>query len=358
MTLLLAYLFLALVVSFLCSIMESVLLSTPMAYLNVKQEKGNKSAGVFIRLKQNVDRPLSAILTLNTIAHTVGAAGVGAEATKLWGAEYFGYVSAVLTILILVLTEIIPKTIGARFWRELAMISGLIMHGMVVITYPVVIATAHITRFFSKNQSEQTTSREEISALANIGAEEGIFGEKENKIIQNLIRLKSVRVSEIMTPRVVVSVADENMTLEEFLRDKDFLRFSRIPVYAENSENITGYLFRQQVFEKLAEDNVGLRLRDIKRDIVVVHENKPVYQIWETLLEKKEHIALIVDEYGGMEGIVTMEDILETLLGFEIIDEKDTVSDMQQYARERWNMRQAKYAMMEERDKKDGEKKK
>jgi CBS domain containing-hemolysin-like protein len=188
--------------------------------------------------------------------------------------------------------------------------------------------------------------------LAKIGAEEGVFGENENKIIQNLIRLKSTRVSEVMTPRVVVSIADENMSLEDFLLNKKFLHFSRIPIYSGKSENVVGYILRQTVFEKLAEDHVGLMLKDIKRDIVIVPETNQLFKVWETLLEKKEHIALIVDEYGGMEGIVTMEDIIETLIGFEIIDEKDTIADMQQYARDRWNNRQLKYNLLEQ-DKKN-----
>lgn len=346
MTLFLFYLFLAIIISFLCSIMEAVLLSTSLSYLLVKEKKGNSSAKIFIKLKQNIDRPLSAILSLNTIAHTVGAVGVGAQAIKVFGEAYFGIISAILVILILFLSEIIPKTIGARYWRELAMVSGYAIRVTILITYPLVIISAYITRLISKKQVEQTISREEISVLANIGTEEGIFGEKENKIIQNLIRLKHINVSEIMTPRVVVSVADEKMTLVDFLNNKAFLHFSRIPIYSEQVENITGYIFRQTVFEKLAEVQTRLKLKDIKRDITIVYKTNPLFKTWETLLEKKEHIALIVDEYGGMDGIVTMEDIIETLLGFEIVDEKDTITDMQQYARERWKMRQAKYNLL------------
>ncbi|HRI45994.1 MAG TPA: hemolysin family protein [Ignavibacteriaceae bacterium] len=347
MTLLFVYLFLALSVSFLCSIMEAVLLSTPISFLKGKSEKGSKSAERFIALKQNIDRPLSAILTLNTIAHTVGAAGVGAEAVKLFGEVYFGLISAILTILILVFTEIIPKTIGAMYWKELSGISVYVINFMTIITYPLVIMSAYITKKISKNKPEQTTSIEEIAALANLGAEEGVFGEKENKIIQNLVRLQNVKVSEIMTPRVVVTVADETMTLDDFLKEKDFLKFSRIPVYSVEEEHVTGYVFRHQVFEKLAEDLSGLKLKDIKREIVIIPDTKPLLQVWEILLEKREHIALVVDEYGGMDGIVTMEDIIETLLGFEIVDEKDTISDMQQFARDRWKNRQLKYRYME-----------
>ena len=348
MILLLFYLFLALFVSFLCSVMESVLLSTPLSFLIVKEKSGHKSASIFIKFKNNIEKPLSAILSLNTVAHTIGAAGVGAQATKMFGELYFGIISAILTLLILVFSEIIPKTIGARYWRRLALVSGIIINFMVIFTYPLVIMTGYLTRLFSKNANEISVSRDEISAMAKIGTEEGVFEEKENKIIQNLIRLRSIRVSEIMTPRVVVSMADENITLKDFLKNKKYLHFSRIPVYSGNTENISGYVFRQAVFEKLAEDQTGFKLKDIKRKIVIVHEANPLFKVWETLLDKKEHIALVVDEYGGMDGIVTMEDIIETLLGFEIIDEKDTITDMQQYARERWKVRKAKYNILDD----------
>jgi len=327
--------------------MESVLLSTPISFLNVKKESGYKSATTFIKLKNSIERPLSAILSLNTVAHTIGAAGVGVQATKMFGELYFGIISAILTLLILVFSEIIPKTIGARFWRELALVSGIIINTMVIITFPLVIMTGYITKLFSRNTNELTVSREEISAMANIGTKEGIIKEEENKIIQNLIKLKTVKVSEIMTPRVVVTVADENMSLEEFLIKKEFLHYSRIPIYSESNENITGYIFRQTVFEKLAEKKTNLKLRDICREIVIVHEFQTLFSLWEVLLDKKEHIALIVDEYGGMDGIVTMEDIIETLLGLEIVDERDRIVDMQQYAHERWNERKAKYNILD-----------
>ncbi len=331
--------------------MESVLLSTPLSFLNVKEESGHKSATTFIKLKNNIDRPLAAILSLNTVAHTVGAAGVGAQATKMFGDLYFGIISAILTFFILVFSEIIPKTIGARYWRRLALVSGIIINAMVIITFPLVIMAGYITKLFSRNINELSVSREEISAMANIGTEEGVLEEKENKIIQNLIRLKALKVSEIMTPRVVVTVADENMSLKEFLIKKEFLYYSRIPIYSKSNENITGYVFRQTVFEKLAEEETNLKLRDICREIVVVHEFQTLLSVWEVLLEEKEHIALIVDEYGGMDGIVTMEDIIETLLGLEIVDERDRIIDMQQYARDRWNERKAKYNMLDNSEK-------
>lgn len=346
MVLLFAYLFLALFVSFLCSIMESVLLSTPQSFLLVKKEKGDEWADSFIDIKNNIDKPLSAILSLNTVAHTIGAAGVGAQAVEIWGQAAFGIVSAILTILILVITEIIPKTIGARYWRSLAKFSYFTIKIMIFITYPLVLMAVVLTKMLSKQDNSPTTSREEIAALAGIGAEEGIFLKKEHRIIQNILKLRNVKVTEIMTPRVVVAVADESLSLSDFLKSKNYLNFSRIPVYSETTDNIKGYVLRQSVFEQLAEDKHDLNLKDIKREIIMVSDSMTLFSLWEKLLEKKEHIALIVDEYGGFDGIVTMEDIIETLLGLEIVDEKDKVVDMQEFAKDRWKTRQAKYNLL------------
>ena len=332
------------------------MLSTPPSFLLVKQQEGHAWAKSFISLKENIDKPLSAILSLNTVAHTIGAAGVGAQAVKVFGEAYFGLVSAILTVLILVITEIIPKTIGARYWRGLSRFSYITINFMIVLTYPLVVMSAGITKVFSNKKDEKSTSREEIAALASIGANEGLFSDKENLIIQNILKLKNLKVTEIMTPRVVLAIADEKLPLLDFLKSKDYLRFSRIPVYAGNDENITGYVFRQEVFEKLAEDKHKLRLKDIKRDIVIVPNTMALFTLWETLLEKKEHIALIVDEYGGLDGIVTMEDIIETLLGLEIVDEKDTITNMQKFARDRWKTRQAKYSFIDSIIDKDDDK--
>ena len=327
--------------------MESVLLSTPLPFILVRQEEGSKWAESFIELKSNIDRPLSAILSLNTVAHTVGAAGVGAQVVKLYGEAAFGIASALLTILILIITEIIPKTLGAQYWRKLAGISSHLIKITIFITYPLVIFSSAITKLIAKNKDSQTTSREEIAALAGIGTDEGVLLKNEAEILQNLLKLKNVKAKEIMTPRVVVVVADENLKLSEFLKEKDYLTFSRIPIYKGNEENITGYVIRETVFENLAEDKHDLQLKDVKREIIVVPNSIKLFSIWEKMLERKEHIALIVDEYGGLDGIVTMEDIIETLLGFEIEDEKDTVTNMQEYARKRWERRKAKYKLLD-----------
>jgi CBS domain containing-hemolysin-like protein len=346
MTLLLIYLFVALIISFLCSILEAVLLSVPLSYLKSKTETGDKNAAAMIGLKEDIDKPLSAILSLNTVAHTVGAAGVGAQATVVFGEAYFGLVSAVLTVLILILTEIIPKTLGANYSKDLVGITAKVIKGMIFIIYPLVWLSTKLTKLLSREKAQLTTSREEISALASIGTQEGIFADKENKIIQNLIKLKGLKIKAVMTPRIVVVTANEDMTLQEFLKNKEFLHFSRIPIYQDNRDNITGYVFRELVFEKLAEDQFDLKLKDIKRNIVTFPESITLFTAWEELLERKEHISLIIDEYGGMNGISTLEDIIETLLGFEIVDEKDKVEDMQQYALKRWQEKQKKYELL------------
>jgi CBS domain containing-hemolysin-like protein len=228
----------------------------------------------------------------------------------------------------------------------LALFSGAIIRGMVVITYPLVLMTGYITKLIAGKTDVLSTSREEISAMASIGTREGIIEEKENKIIQNIFRLKDIKVTEIMTPRVVVTTANAEMSLNEFLVQKDLLYYSRLPIYKDNHENIIGYVFRQEVFEKLAEKETGLKLQDICREIVIGNEFQTIMSLWEVLLEKKEHIALIVDEYGGMAGIVTLEDIIESILGLQIVDERDKIVDMQQFAKKRWNERKAKYAAL------------
>lgn len=356
MFLLFFYLFLALVVSFVCSVMEASLLSTPNSFLIVNKESGNKWATIFIRHKLKIDRPLAAILSLNTVAHTIGAAGVGAQATLLFGEVYFGLVSVVLTLLILFVSEIIPKTIGARYWRNLAKISAYTIRVMIWITYPLVWLSGLVSSAFSRKEGIATTSREEISALASIGVTEGIFDQSEYRIIENLLKLRNVKVEDVMTPRIVVASADEKRGLNDFLQDEAFKNFSRIPVYSGNKENITGYVLRQDAFERMTDsDGANLTLSDLKRPIVVVPNIKPLFSVWETLLEQKEHIAVIVDEYGGMSGIATMEDIIETILGLEIIDEKDSVTDMREYAKERWQMRQRKHSIFQRSKEKGNE---
>lgn len=336
MGLLLTYLFIALGISFLCSIMESVLLSTSMPFIQHNSTTGKKTALLLKAYKTGIDRPLSAILSLNTIAHTVGAAGVGAQAVKVFGEIYFGIVSAILTLMILVFTEIIPKTIGSLYWRDLALPSARIIQFMIILTYPLVVASEVITRFITRNKKPHSVSREEIALLTNVGEEEGIFEEHESKVINNMIRLGSIRLKEIMTPRTVMIAANEDLSLIDFYQDKKYLAYSRIPIFAENIDNIRGYVLKDAVLSKLAEDRHSMKLKELNRPFIVAYENSTVPKLFEQFLYKKEHIALIVDEYGGTSGLVTMEDVIETLLGLEIVDESDSQTDMQNLARERW----------------------
>lgn len=345
MGLLLLYLFLALSVSFFCSTLEATLLSITPSYIHTQEKEGKPYARSLQKLKQQIDKPLSAILSFNTIAHTVGAAGVGAQAVKIFGNQYFGLISAALTIAILVLSEIIPKSLGANYWRQLAPYISGPLNAMMFVLYPFVKISEFITKAF-KSSGESSVSREEVAALTNIATKEGIFEEGESKIINNLIRFKSILVEFVMTPRTVARVLEESLTLEEFFADKESHRFSRIPVYKDSIDNITGYILKYDVLEKLAEDHFNLSLRDLRRDICVVYENDSIPQVLEMMMGKREHIALVVDKYGGTAGIVTLEDILETLLGLEIQDEMDSEADMQQLARNQWQERAKKMGII------------
>ncbi len=335
MSALIFYLFLALFISFVCSLVEATLLTIPKSYL-LSIEKNNKWATSFLSYKKNIDKPLSAILTLNTIAHTIGAAGVGAEITRLFGDNYLGFASAVLTILILFLSEIIPKTIGATYYKGLSKLTFYMLRCMLIITYPFVIVSMKITGLIATKKNTSVT-REQLSALANLGYDEGVFSKQENRIIQNIIDLKKIKISEIITPRVVVFSANEENTLDEFRKEHEKIKFSRIPLYSQKIDNITGYIFLQDYIEKISnEKNLNIKLKALRRDILKVPTSINVFALFNQLLEKKEHISIVIDEYGGLVGIVTLEDILETLIGLEIIDESDQEIDMQQFARQKW----------------------
>ncbi len=343
MELLLIYLFIALGISFLCSVLEAVLLSTPPSFISMKVAAGAKGAQLMQKLKSNIERPISAILTLNTIAHTLGAAGVGAQAVKLFGDAYFGLISAVLTLLILVLSEIIPKTLGASYYRTLNPLAAPVIQLITVICYPLVWLFERLTHLISPRQTEATMSREEVSAMVETGTKEGVIKIKENVIIQNIIKMEKISVREVMTPRVVCSVADEDETLQEFYEDEARRPFSRIPVFKEDKDMISGYVLILDVMEYLAEDQHHMQLSEVKRPILAIPDTLSVSTAWERLVSHREHIAIVEDEYGTFEGIITMEDVMETILGLEIMDEKDTVADMQKFARDKWKERMAKY---------------
>lgn len=334
MGLILLYFLGALSLSFLCSVLEAVLLSTPMSYISMRENQGSKTATLMKQYKNNVDRPVGAILSLNTIAHTIGSAGVGAESIKIFGEQYFGLVSAILTLLILVLSEIIPKTIGASYWRSLAMPSTRIIRVLILITYPLVLLSELITKVFTPRGNQASMSREEVSAMVDVGTTEGIFRESESKLIKSCIALSGVKARQIMTPSIVVESACQDLTVKDF-QAKQSWSFSRIPVYAGDKDYITGYVLKDAVLKLLSEDQFHVKLSDLKRPILTFREEESVFQIWEKMLEKREHISVIIDEYGGLRGLVTMEDIIETMTGVEIVDEDDVAVDMQALAKEK-----------------------
>ena len=337
MTLLFVFLLSALIISFLCSILEAIILSSSMSYIETiaKESKGGK---LFWKLKVNIDKPIAAILSLNTISNIIGASGVGAQVVKVFGSEYLGISSAILTFLVLIFSEIIPKTIGANYWRRLSIPAAYLIQGIIYVTYPLVIISEYLQKLFT-NKDEQTVSREEITALTHIGEREGIIESNESKIINNLFKLKYIKVNSIMTPRTVVLAAEENLTLETFFNNKEFLRYSRIPVYTESIDEITGFVLKSDILLHLANDKKNVKLKSIRRPITSCYEYTTILRFYDMMISKKEHIALVIDEYGGMEGIVTMEDVIETILGLEITDEYDAQIDMQLFAKERWEKR-------------------
>ena len=336
MTELVIFLLGALCVSFLCSILEASLMSTPISYITMKEEEGMKAASLFKRYKQDSSRPLAAILSLNTIANTIGAAGVGRQATILFGSQWFGVVSAVTTILILVFAEIIPKTIGTSHWKSLTWFTANTIHILIIILYPIVVTVEFLQKLISREKSDISVSRDEIGAMADVAEETGELEEDENEIIQNIINIDEIEAKDAMTPRVVAAIAPETMTIKQFYKDRRFLHHSRIPVYADNDEYITGYILRMEALQLMAEDKFDYTLSKIRRDVASYPEETTIDRIWDDMLKSKEQIAIIINEYGSFQGLISMEDIIETILGDEIVDERDAVVDMQQLARDKW----------------------
>ncbi|MBQ9660171.1 MAG: DUF21 domain-containing protein [Bacteroidales bacterium] len=348
MALLLFFLFGAMAVSFLCSILEATLMSTPISYITMREEEGYGPAVRFKEYKQDTSRPIAAILSLNTIANTIGAAGVGSQATALFGSQWFGLVSALMTILILVFSEIIPKTLGATRWKSLMGFATGAIRCLIFLMYPLVLLIELLTRLITPGEMETAVSRDEVSAMANVAEEEGDLEEDENTIIQNLISMDEVKAFDVMTPRVVCEIAPESMTLKSFYKNKHFRHHSRIPVYADNDEYITGYILRMEALQLMAEDKFDTTLGEIRRDVATFDEDTSLDLIWDEMLSKDEQIAIIINEYGSFQGILTLEDVIETLLGSEIVDENDTVRDMQQLAREKWKKVKVKRPVREE----------
>ncbi|WP_046758683.1 CNNM domain-containing protein [Kordia jejudonensis] len=353
MTLLLFYGVISIFFSFLCSILEAVLLSVTPTFVNIKKKEGKPYAAALKVLKQDVDKPLIAILTLNTIAHTVGAILVGTEAKKLYGdGDSYGVliISVIMTILILVASEIIPKTIGAKYWRQLANFTTKTLGIMVIIlkyTGMLWVLQLFTKIIGSKGHGESVLSREDFSAMTEIATDKGVFQESESKVIRNLLGFKDILVKDVMTPRSVLKIDSSEKTIQEFFDENPDLKFSRIPIHGAKTDDISGYILKDKLMEAIIHGKGDQPLESIKRELLVTDRNLPIPELFEKLIEHREHIALVVDEYGSVSGLVSQEDVIETLLGLEIMDESDNVADLQQLARKSWERRAKQLGLIE-----------
>ena len=338
MTLLLVYLLVAIGVSFLCSVLEAVLLSITPSYLEQLSVERPKSGRLIMQVKDRLDESLSSILILNTFAHTMGAAGVGAQALQVFGPEWETLIAVLLTLAILYFSEIIPKTLGATYWRGLAVPCAFVITWLVRLVYPLVWVSTRLTRLFSNGRENEIT-REEIIALASLGHKGGALVSRENEYLENLLRLRDVRTAQILTPRTVVHMLDENLTVKEALDHPQTRQFTRIPTYAGSKDNVTGKVIRVELFEAEREGRGGEPIRNTAREIIRVSEKLPVQKLLDLCIKNQMHLFLVEDEFGQTSGIVTLEDAIETLLGREIVDESDTVADMQELARHKYRER-------------------
>jgi len=329
MTLLLAYFFLALFLSFLCSLLEAVLLSTPASYSSILSKQNASQGNRLERFKENINRPLAAILTLNTFAHTLGAAGVGAQTLELYGESSVAIASGILTLLILVFSEIIPKTIGSVYWRGLIGNTTLIIEVLIFFTYPLVLLAEYISNF---GEDEATVTREEVIAMAEMGEDEGVLEEQETDIIENTLKLKDVKVKDIMTPRSVIFAVNSDFTVGQVLEEHETLDFTRIPIFEGNLDAIKGMVNRYEIINRKAEDQFSTRMHEISQEVPFVNENDPIDKVLELFIKNRDHMALVKDNDHILTGLITLEDAIETILGQEIVDEHDSVVDMRDLA--------------------------
>ena len=356
MTLLLIFAAFSIFISFLCSILEAVLLSVTSTFVGIKKKENEAYATQLELLKKDVDKPLIAILTLNTVAHTVGAILVGVQAENLpykvdlFGVNIVGIVSTIMTVLILIVSEIIPKTIGATYWVKLAKFSTQTLTLLIfVFKWTGVLWVLQLfTKLFGKSGHTSVLSREDFTAMTDIAEQEGVFLESESNVIKNLLNFKEVQVKDIMTPRSVLKSSNELQTIQEFFDENQTLRFSRIPLYENAHDNITGYFLKDQLLEAIIKGNGNKQLKDIKRPILVTRRTLPIPNLFEKLIDQREQIALVVDEYGSVSGLVSQEDLIETLLGLEIMDESDEIEDLQSLARKSWERRAKRLGIIDD----------
>lgn len=335
MWMLLGYGLFALVISFLCSLWEAVLLSTTESYIQQLSQTNPDAAGRLQRLKLQVDRPLAAILTLNTIAHTVGAAGVGAEASQLFGSQAVGIASGIMTLLILLFTELLPKTLGTGYWRELAPAIALPLEWLIWCFTPFVLLSRLMARMMKRSAPEPHI-REELVAMSQLGVKTGELAGEEDQAIHNLLRFHQLKAADVMTPRTVIFSLNADLTLEHFRQHWMQSPFSRIPLYEEERENIIGYALKQDLLRACLQEDPALPLRHCLKPLLVVPDTVRLPHVQQDLLLRREMMALVVNEYGEVAGLVTMEDLVETLLGLEIVEEGDAAVDMQKLARQLW----------------------
>ncbi|MCC4237269.1 hemolysin family protein [Vibrio anguillarum] len=349
MFLLTVYIAVAIGVSFICSVLEAVLLSITPSYLAQLRQNAHPSADKLSKLKADIDRPLASILTLNTIAHTIGAASAGAQAAVVFGSEWLGVFSAVLTLGILVLSEIVPKTIGATYWRQLAPASAVVLRWMVWALTPFVWFSEQITKRLARHH-EAPKMRDELSAMAMLANESGEFADGESKILNNLLAIQHVPVTQVMTPRPVLFRASAQLTIDEFLVQHRDTPFSRPLIYGENKEDIIGFVHRLELFKLQQKGQGSKRLEEVMRPLHALLNKMSLLKAFDQMMQKRLQLALIVDEYGTVQGILTLEDIFEYLLGEEIIDEADKTTDMQQLAYQRWERWKKTHGVIENRD--------
>ncbi|TDK23001.1 DUF21 domain-containing protein [Luteimonas aestuarii] len=344
--LMVVYLGAAIVLSFLCSIAESALLSmTPSYIAGLKQTRPRLGERLQRLRLDNIDQSLAAILTLNTIAHTAGAVGAGAKATVVFGSAWMGVFSAVATLLILFLSEIVPKTIGALHWRRLAAPTALFVRTMIVALYPLIWVSEQLTRLLSRGHTAEAFNREEFLAMAGMGEASGGIDPRESRILRNLFGMSTLRTWDVMTPRPVISALSGDTTVVDALNNRKAAPFSRIPVYSQDIDDVAGFVLRDELRQADARGEGGRSIAGLARPILTVADSMPLTGLLEFLLQKRQHIALVVGEYGDTVGLVTLEDVVETLLGDEIVDERDRVSDMQRLARKRWEERAAAHGI-------------
>jgi CBS domain containing-hemolysin-like protein len=335
MTTLIVYASIALGVSFLCSILEAVVLSIPHTYIAVLEKDGDKNGVVWTNLKEDdAVKPLTAILTLNTIAHTMGAAGVGSEVQSIWGEGALTIASIILTIAVLFLSEIIPKTLGTAYWKQLAPFTGKLLAVLVRLLAVLIIPIQMLKAILPKGDHTLVT-RDDVAALADLGGEEGIIEEDEEKVIHNLLKLRDIKVVDIMTPRVVMTSVQATSTVKEILDEHKIIRVSRIPVFDDTIDDSSGIVIRSEILMAASRDEWDLPMSEFKKPVISLKTTANVDEALEIFLEERQQFALVRDEFGGTAGIVTMEDVLETLLGEEIVDELDVVDDMRELAREK-----------------------